>query len=65
MKDDTHQEARLVGFYALLQRLLNVNGPTYSVLCGAERQLYLQCRRAQLTASAISDPVMKFPQMRQ
>jgi hypothetical protein len=36
-----HQEARLIGFDAFLQRLLNVDGPADAVLCGTQRQLNL------------------------
>ena len=38
----THQEAGLVGLDALLQRLLNVDGPADAVLRGPQRQLDLR-----------------------
>lgn len=43
----THQESRLVCLHPLCQRLLNVNGPTDSVLCGTQGELNLKriCER--------------------
>ncbi len=39
---EAHQQARLVGFNALRQRLLNVDGAADAVLRRAQRQLHLR-----------------------